>query len=294
MVNLPWAETIKSRLNLRPHLPVRILPFPRRQRPAAPEASPLALVRLIEGEIIPRLLLAHETPARVSALIIVAPEITAAEVDAFARCVLDEEIDALVARVDAVLDRGFDVERVYIDLLSPVACALGRMWEDDLCSFTDVTIGLCRLQRVVYDLVDRSPPAHARSHGGVALFALTPGDQHVFGLVLVAEVFRRAGWRTTSAPGATADELADLVSRQAFDLIGFSMANAQWLEALPGLIARLRARSLNPNVRIMVGGRVFAERPERCREVGADATANDPRDAVEYASRLVEPARDVA
>jgi methanogenic corrinoid protein MtbC1 len=121
-----------------------------------------------------------------------------------------------------------------------------------------------------------------------ALFALTPGDQHTFGLVLVTEFFKRAGWSTVTAPDGTDDDLIDLVASQSFDVIGFSVADEQWLEPLPSLIARLRAASRNPLVRVMVGGRVFVERPERCAEVGADATGEDARQAVLKAGLLAD------
>jgi methanogenic corrinoid protein MtbC1 len=261
-----------------------VIPFEPRQRRAP--SSPLTLARLIEGEIIPRLMLAHQSEGRAAAGS--GSEISGTDVTRFVRLVLAEEFHGLMEHVDGFLERGVDVDAIYFDLLGPVAKRLGIMWEEDDCSFTDVTVGLCRLQQIVYELSNRNPPSIQPAAGRNALFALTPGDQHTFGLVLVVEFFRRAGWSTVSAPDASADDLIDMVASQSFDVIGFSMADVKWLDALPGLIAQLRAASRNPLVRVLVGGKVFSDRPERCQEVGADATGEDARQAALSAAILVD------
>lgn len=262
----------------------RIIPFERANAPPSSTVSPLSLARLIEGEIIPRLLLAHQGLPLASAGVVRLDTITSAEVSDVAEAALSDDGDALRDRVEGLMDRGLSVEQVYLDLLSPTAKLLGQMWDEDLCSFMDVTMGLCRLQQLVYDIGGRSQPLE-RGDRGQALFTLTPGDQHAFGLVLVSEFFRRAGWRTMTAAGASAAELVDIVASRHFDLVGFSMADEHWLTPLTPLIAELRAASCNTRLRVIVGGRVFSDVPERVAEVGADPTAEDPRQAAEHAQR---------
>lgn len=262
-----------------------VLPFERPVR-TQPSMSPMALARLIEGEIIPRLLMAHQTATVADAASRDANGIAASEVVGFAHLVLAEDLPVLLQNAEGFIARGVDVDALYFDLFSPAAKLLGSMWEEDLCSFSDVTVGLCRLQQLVYAFSDRIHPDHS-GNGRTALFALTPGDQHSFGLVLVVEFFRRAGWRTVCAPDASAHDLVELVKAESFDLIGFSMSDEKWLEPLPGVISALRTASRNPLVRVIVGGRVFSDRPERVAEVGADETAEDARQAVNNANRLV-------
>ena len=204
----------------------------------------------------------------------------------FAHLVLAEDLSVLVQKIEGLIGRGVDVDALYFDLFSPTAKLLGSMWEEDFCTFNDVTVGLCRLQQLVYEFSDRLQPEQTGA-GRNALFALTPGDQHSFGLVVVVEFFRRAGWRTVCAAEASASDLVDMVRSESFDLIGFSMSDEKWLDPLPELIASLRAASRNPLVRVIVGGRVFTDRPERVAEVGADETAEDAREAVRSADQLV-------
>ena len=254
------------------------------------ELSPQALHRLIEGEIIPRLLLAHRSVA------VDAPQpgamgatILDGGVERFARMAIAQEAYALLADVDAEIARGVDVETIFIDLLAPAARHLGVLWEEDHVDFVDVTMALWRLQEIVHELAARIPGA-AERHGGErrALFAPMPGEQHGFGSLMVEEFFRRAGWITASEPGASETELVGIVAKRWFELVGITVACADHVQDLPRVISALRTHSRNPNLGIMVGGQAFLDHPEWAAECGADATAADGRQAVRVAETLVE------
>ena len=69
------------------------------------------------------------------------------------------------------------------------------MWEHDECSFTDVTIGVCRMHQVLLEYSRCfEPPDGPHSQGKNALIVPAPGEQHTFGLFLVVEFLRRDGW----------------------------------------------------------------------------------------------------
>jgi MerR family transcriptional regulator, light-induced transcriptional regulator len=260
--------------------PASVLPFER-----AGGYGPDTLVKLIEGEIIPRLLLAHGAePTRT----VQPTPITAAEVARMANLSFEEDADSLMARVSALMAGGASLETIYFDLLAPAARLLGFMWESDACSFADVTVGLARLQQLVYRVSDEQSSAIDREGERTALFAMAPGDQHAFGLTLVSEYFRRSGWRAEAVLDATQETLVGMVSTQAFHLLGLSLVDERWLEALPGTIAAVRRASCNPDLRIMVGGRVFSAQPGLFAYVGADATAEDARLAVNTAAKLID------
>jgi len=243
-----------------------------------------ALSRLIEGEIIPRLLLSHEDGPRAAPGVVAGP-LTAASVDECLGLALYGGTGALIDHVDGLVALGVSIDVVLLDLLCPCARRLGVMWEEDECSFADVTVGLCRLQQVVHLIGEQLPAARAPRRN--ALFSLTPGDQHTFPVLVVAELFRQAGWRADAAPDATYDELIARVSSRSFDLVGFSMADEQWLDTLAGVISGVRRASRNPLLRVIVGGHAFACHPARAAEVGADA-ALDASDAVRIAATIVD------
>lgn len=256
----------------------------------AAEPSAMVLARMIEGDIIPRLLLAHRRSWRAPAE--TAPPIEPIDqdrVDAFARLAMRHEVGVLMAHVNVIMDQGVSLDEVYLDLLAPVARRLGEMWEEDLCAFTDVTVGLCRLQQVVHELASQTPrAAEQTSAARRALFASAPGEQHTFGLVVINEFFRKAGWRTWTEPAVSRQELVQLVRTRWFELVGLTVSCEENLEQLPDMIMSLRRASQNRAVAIMVGGRVFAERPDLAQRLGADATAIDGKEAVQKAESLVD------
>jgi methanogenic corrinoid protein MtbC1 len=271
-----------------------VVPFERPERLLAEDPSPLALAQLIEGEIIPRLLMAHRDTPDGDVIQMTTGVIEPSELDRFSRQVMVADLATLLDHIDLLTRRGVSVETIYFDLLAPAAKRLGEMWEADDCTFTDVTIGLCRLQQIVYEFADRVHVENGGGDGRTALFALTPGDHHSFGLVLVVEYFRRAGWRTVCMPDATAEDLIETVRSERFDLVGFSMANERWLDILPPVIADVRAASLNTDLKVIVGGRAFENDPARVSQVGADHTAGDAREAVQIVDAIFRRQQSVA
>ena len=254
------------------------------------ELSPFALARIVEGEIIPRLLMAHRAPAQGDARIEPQGEvITALQAERFAGASLHNEAYALLVEVDLLLARGISIETVFLDLLAPAAHQLGVWWEQDVCDFVDVTMGLWRLQEIVHELAARAPGAAERRGGERrALFAPLPGEQHGFGSLMVEEFFRRAGWTTASEISPTEDDLVGLVRKGWFELVGLTVSCEDHISRLPNIIGALRRASRNPRIGVMVGGRVFAEHPELAERCGADATAVDARRAVLVAETLLD------
>jgi MerR family transcriptional regulator, light-induced transcriptional regulator len=251
--------------------------------------SPRMLASLIEGEIIPRLLLAHrnavedcpDQPA-------FKPSVDPEEADTFANLALQCDAHQLVSHVETFLLRGLQVEEILVDLISPAAHALGVQWENDSIDFIAVTMGLWRLQEVVYELAARSPGA-VRNSGGDrrALFCVTPGDMHSLGTTIVDECFRRSGWNTLCLPSTSESELLALVHERWFEIIGLTVSCDHHTDTLKRLISSLRSASRNPQVGIMVGGPLFVQNPDLAHQVGADATAKDAHVAVARAEELI-------
>jgi methanogenic corrinoid protein MtbC1 len=193
-----------------------------------------------------------------------------------------------IAFIEGLHAGGIPVEMLYLDLLAPVARQLGQMWTDDDCDFTDVTIGLFLLQNALRELgaafqSDLATDAMAPR----ALLVPLPGEQHTFGLSMVFDFFRRAGWNAWSGPIDSDAVLADMVQNSWFDVVGFSLACDEQLDDARRAIRLVRKQSRNPNVAVMVGGPGFAINPALAALVGADGTAIDGLQAVQQARALV-------
>jgi methanogenic corrinoid protein MtbC1 len=252
-----------------------------------PRQRATLLTRTIEQEIVPRLVLARNAlPDHGTAAAVPPPEPQDA-VD-LARLVMAADPTEAAAFVEAIHSRGTPLDSVLLDVLAPTARRLGELWTEDLCDFAQVTMGLWRLHQLMRTLsagIDH--PTLYRENDRQALLVPVPGEQHTFGLAMVADFFRRAGWTVWSEPLASSNDLVGIVRSEWFALVGFSVSSASRLDVLAASIRRVRRASRNPAVNIMVGGPAFIDHPELVALVGADATAVDGRQAALQAEALL-------
>ena len=246
------------------------------------------LAKMVEAEIIPRLMLAHRTAPTASGTAaqehVLGPKTT----ESFARMVLSKEPESLIEFVGALLQSGIPMETLYVDLMMPAARLLGDYWDDDSISFTDVTIGLSRLQQVVRTLGWKQSHPDGPDHAArSALFAPVTSEQHTFGLFIIEDSFRRAGWRTWIETSGVDDDLVDMVRCHWFDMVGLSASSDTQSERVASAVADIRKASRNSGLFIMVGGRLFIEHPELVSVVGADATAPSGGDALLIADKAI-------
>lgn len=239
---------------------------------------------VLEDQIIPRLLVAHRdgaVNARPSGRL-------AAHVAAFANvCASGDRAaaDRLIARLR---DEGHEPDSVMVDLVGPAALLLGREWEDDRRSFVDVTLGLVLMHEIIHTMgyEYRDGPKQVGQVRRVML-ASAPGSQHVLGLSIVSEFFRKAGWQVVLEVSPSAAELCHAVKNEWFDLVGLSVALDTQLADLKALIGRLKAASHNPAMPVLLGGPVFTLAPQQAERFGAQAICVDAREAVDVAASLV-------
>jgi methylmalonyl-CoA mutase cobalamin-binding subunit len=246
------------------------------------------LMKTIEGEIIPRLVLAHRGQAARVGDAGAALSLTPEQLARFTELLLDNDLEAPRRFVDGLQEDGVALDSIYLELFSPAARRLGEMWSADLCDFTAVTLGLWRLQRLLYDFAPSFQlDADLPSEGRRILLAPMPGDQHTFGLFMVAEFFRRAGWDVVDGPVVSAADITRAVSRSWFEVLGLSLSCERGLDSMAALIRDVRRASRNQGIGIIVGGSLFIEHPDAVLRVDADLAAVDARQAVAAAEDLL-------
>jgi len=246
------------------------------------------LVRTIEGEIVPRLVMSRRAmcvPAPLAGRPDLGPD--AAEVRELVRLLLAHDVAVASAYVDTVRRGGASLEGVCLHLLAPAARELGLLWEEDACDFMQVTVGLCRLHQLLRELSPEFRPESVEMEPEKSiLLAPAPGDQHTFGITLVAQFLRKAGWEVWHEHPADGADLIDLVRRHWFAVVGLSVGSESRVEEVAAIIRSIRQASLNRSVGILIGGPVLVARPELAQLVGADGTAADGPMAVLRAETL--------
>lgn len=253
------------------------------------------LLGAVENELIPRLLCAHrrevsegDSPAR-RARPISGPWASDDRIERFATLCAEDDADAVSEHISALVSQGVGLDAIYLFLVAPAARVLGTRWEEDTASFIDVQIGLGRMHSLLCDCVPVGFH-HAVSSPHSVLLSSVPGDQHTFAIALVADFFRRFGWQASNLCGLSEQFLLDRIATSHYDAIGFSINSSTARERINPLLRRLRKRSRNSQLIVMVGGE-FSRSEDGAVAIDADLFATDAHAAVLEAERKVASVR---
>ncbi len=235
--------------------------------------------RTIEHHIVPQLLnLSGGSPSGVK---------TAGEdaVNAVADAAVEGQRAAIDERIVEFMDGGASYADVLLHLIAPAARKLGADWEVDERDILDVSAGMLCLHAVVSSISSRFIAIALPDRQ--ILLGPTPGETHVFGLAIVEHMFRMAQWTVDYRPTADGENLIRGARDRWFGVIGLSLSGDTLVEEAARIVRAVRDRSLNRNLKVLVGGPAFLRRRELATYIGADAVAVDGHDAVSIANRWI-------
>lgn len=246
------------------------------------------LTQAVRDEIIPQLLTAcAKTAARRRS-----GPVSARAIRRLARLSIRPPATDAQSFVRSLRDDGMSAEAIICDLLPGATRYLGWQWETDACSFVDVTCGLSVLQNLLHvHAGGQAPDPHGGGEGRAILLASMPGEQHTFGIHVVAEFFRQADWDVSAVtPNADAG-LLDRLHAERFAAVGLSAANDRALDAMPDLLRKIRNASLNRDIHVIAGGAALLRRPDFASRLAADAVATAPHVGSALVERMMRTER---
>jgi MerR family transcriptional regulator, light-induced transcriptional regulator len=238
-----------------------------------------ALANRIETMLLPRLLAEHALTRSLTGAI--QPDEAELAVR-IAESAASDDIDSLSELIRNSFQRAEDTERVLLRLMAPAARLLGGWGEEGKLPFPTVDRAVRALQQLV-DMFenDRRPNASRGWRAGSILLAALPGDQHTFGLKVVEELFRRDGWSLTMLPSPSRAQIIQVVERDFIHVVGFSAGAPDAGDAIRALARDIRAASLNPAIRLVVGGPAVSVGALSAEELQVDAAPLDGPAAIE-------------
>ncbi len=164
-----------------------------------------------------------------------------------------------------------------------VARLLGCDWADDRAGWADVSMGMARLQALVHQ-ISRDWSNGAVPDGADVLVVLPEGEQHGFGVQVLAEQLRRQGVAVHQQIGARPSQLRSLVQERSYDCALISIGCEEKLELGRKLVKSLKDGT-NGRLWVAVGGAVLERVDNVARLTGADIATNDPFEAIAGAGR---------
>ena len=185
---------------------------------------------------------------------------------------------ALLARNDAgaadmiqkMLRAGASFDTIYLGYVAGSAEKLGIWWEEDRITFVQMTVAAGRILGILRALRHHFRPKRV-SLDRSAVFISVPGEDHVIGVTMMADMLRREGWQISLKIGMSHEDLVEELDHSGFPIIGISASTPGRLIALTQLVVALRIE--NPGALILVGGQISGHEPDLKRVTGADAVA---------------------
>ena len=114
-----------------------------------PEEQEL-LIRMIEGEIIPRLWMAHRSDVPVRGPV-EDDEWFLRDAERTALLFVHQDTAEIVNRLQRLLDRGMPRRQIYLEILAPIGPTLGILWEEKRCTLDEVARGLSCIDEVLQE-----------------------------------------------------------------------------------------------------------------------------------------------
>lgn len=243
------------------------------------------LSKIIGEHVLPRLVALHEAPPAAAQHAL----LRSGAIAELGRLVIGPDNDDALNYLLALKDEGVSLDDLHAELLEPTARLLGELWNEDKVDFVDVTIGVSRLQRMVhvFEGLGQIPDYDEKRR---LLLAAAPGEQHSLGSTIVQKFLRAGGWHVWNCASPNIEEPAEIVSREWFGVVGFSLGSDVHLQSLRDAISLVRQRSINPKIGIMIGGSAVTRDPDLVNLVGADGTAANGPAAVVLAKKLLAEA----
>jgi methanogenic corrinoid protein MtbC1 len=219
---------------------------------------------------------------------------------AMARLVLNALAPSEAARLDALVGgASAGIEAVARRIEAAVA-ALGRMWREDRCTGLELAAGLASLQgalrrRRANDRCNAARVHPAAELGHVAV-AAAPGEPHILGAVLKADLLRAHGWHVTvHFPSSGAALGAALAETRPDGLVVASsrvQPRGDRMAAMREAIAAARRAANKRRFFVVVGGLDFA-RGLPAPSVGADLACRTAADVARLVSGFARPATPI-
>jgi excisionase family DNA binding protein len=185
--------------------------------------------------------------------------------------------------IEAALASGADPQDIYLDVLAPALASIGDKWVAG-----DISIGDEHLASAVASrIIGRLGPRFARRGRprGTVVTAMPPGERHGFGLSMLADVLRGAGFDVLDlGPDTpTASLLGAIAKTERLHAICISVVFDDALLAAEEMVRTVKA--IVGDVPVLAGGRAVVD-ADHALSLGADGWAPDPAVAADLIDRL--------
>jgi len=171
-------------------------------------------------------------------------------------------------------------------LLAEAARRVGSQWACDDLDFVTVTTAVGRLQYAFRHVVQSAGPARRR--GGSVFVTTVPGEEHVFGVMMVEEIFRASGWAASVATPKSMADLGSARGRPVPDVLCVSWSSDVLGDAAAAFLEAFRGRG----ALIVFGGQAALRHADWLAARGVDYVCDNPYAALDFCHSNLLKQRD--
>lgn len=168
------------------------------------------------------------------------------------------------------------------ELVSLTLNRIGTAWENGTLALSQVYMsGIICEELIDKILPPQSPVRKSQPKMAIAVFE----DYHLLGKRIIYSTLRASGFELIDLGGGlSADELVEIIHKEGIKILLLSVL------MLPSAlhVKLLKEKLIGTDVKIVVGGAPFRFDEKLWKEVGADAFGNNPAEAIQIVSQMME------
>ena len=185
--------------------------------------------------------------------------------------------------------QGQSLEDIYIDGIAQAARLIGELWSSDELDFANGNIAYSHLHLAMLELSSEFLTEGRTDANGLNLLLMTePGAHHRMGAFMLGEFFRRSGWRVTLATPQDIGDFKRLFLSDWFDAVVLSISTDRHLDPISKVLHELNQMTVNPNLKMFVGGPMAHVSPDRLNWAGTVLLQSEAVQTVEIVTQAMD------
>jgi MerR family transcriptional regulator, light-induced transcriptional regulator len=185
--------------------------------------------------------------------------------------------------IEETLQSGIPANSVYAQVIWPIMIEIEKLDRADRISPVQEHLAT-RINRTIVDQLQNKLPRREKKNKQVAV-CCAEAELQELGAQMIADLFESDGWEVRFLGGGLSnDDIYGFVNEYGPDLLVIYGTTPKQAPQTRLLIDTIKAVNAWPTMRIMVAGGVFGRAEGLWEEIGADAFAANPIDALKNAS----------
>lgn len=196
-----------------------------------------------------------------------------------------ETVNALTYLLE-LIQQDVSMQEIYLQVFQRSLYEIGRLWQLNQATVADEHY-FTEVNKLLLAQLSMRNKAAPGTHGNLLTMAVS-GELHEFGILMVGDFFKMAGWHIAHlGVNLPVDEVVQAVKKHRADLLAISATTTIYLSTVSDVIKAVREDETTRHLKILVGGLAFRPVPDLWQQFGADGYARDAREAVQVGERLM-------